>query len=151
MGELQVNTLSLSDWKVYSNENELIFNYDNNIENTGKLKFNENHSFDFYDGVPSETIKSNYSILFNRVFFHFESIIYNQDNGYTIKCQLPIDANANHVGNVIIENPFNTAFNSTMANAEIKNNLLVIQSHLFNKDYAYVVRVKADISYEKKN
>lgn len=146
MGDLVVNKITISDWKVYSDNTKLIFKYGDEIN---EIKALDDFNITFYNSIPSESIKSNYSILFNKVFFHFETIIYNKDNGRSIECQLPINSGSNAIGNVIIKNPFDNSFQSNMATVKIENNLLKVWSYLFDKKYAFLVHVTVDITYDK--
>lgn len=146
MGDLQVSKLTLNDWKVYANDSKLIFKH---TENESEVDLLKDHSLQFYNSIPSDTITSHYSVIFNRVFFHFETIVYNKDNGYLVECQLPIDARADTVGTAVIRNPFDNSFQSSMANVQIINNVLQIRSKLFDRKYAFVVSLSVDINYEK--
>ena len=146
MGDLQVNQLTLSNWKVFSDNSKLVFKYG---EESNEIQSTDDYTLQFYNSIPSENIKSNYSIVFNKVFFHFESIIYNKENGRTIECQLPLNAASNAIGNAIIKNPFDNNFQSNMATVKIENNLLRVRSYLLDKKYAFLVHVTVDIVYDK--
>lgn len=146
MGELQINKLTISDWKVYGDGTKLVFKH---TENEGEVDLLKDHNLTFYNSIPSDNISSHYSTIFNRVFFHFETIVYNKEDGYLVECQLPINARSSAVGTAVIKNPFDNKFQSNMASVQIINNVLQIRSNMFNRKYSFVVNLSVDINYEK--